>query len=140
MSEPPKTTHAYKPSEFPVFSNPPFVEMKRLYDGIKNYLQNYKSVLGIDDKDEFAFDQNILLEILSRIEKRRVYYHIFHNKMNMGEQKIVSLFCFWVLKLMPFRCKGKPNSLVNSKIALCAFINMLYASAFIKKKDCNNNV
>ncbi len=125
---------SYKPNDFPVFVNPPFLVIKKLFDQLKKYLHNYKNVLGIKENSDFSMDRNTMIEILIRIEKRRVYYHIFHNGMDMGERKIGALFCFWIMKLMPFSCKGKSNDFVNSRIALCAFINMLYASAARRKK------
>jgi hypothetical protein len=36
------------------------------------------------------------------------------------------LMCFWILKLNPFYCINVPNNILNAKIALCLFMNMLH--------------
>jgi hypothetical protein len=70
-------------------------------------------------------------EVIERVEKRRVYFHIFYEGCKMGEMNEVSLICFWILKLMPFYSSKMSNLELNAKIAVHIFTNML---AFVQKR------
>jgi len=139
---PPKK--AYKPEEFPIFafpvnfsdditnSNTPEIWMNKL----KGYLYNVISTLGIKNRNELKFNRSVLYEIYTRIEKRRVYFHIYH-RMEMGEINEGALICFWILKLMPFRHEDITNSLLNTKIAYTVFVNLLKYVASKTKRHVN---
>jgi len=140
--------YANKPEEFPKFSQPDAATMKRLMDKIPQFLQNIAAVLQIKNVNEILVCQETLYEILTRVEKRRVYFHVYHNGLKMGERNEGALICFWILKLMPFKHNTIPNSLLNTKIAFSFFLNMLYyeaANAKVKRKvnvksDLFNNI
>jgi len=128
---------ANTPKDFPKFSQPDAATMKRLMDKIPQFLQNIASVLQIKDANEILVSQEVLYEILTRVEKRRVYFHIYYNGLKMGERNEGALICFWILKLMPFKHDTIPIPLLNTKIAFTFFLNMLYyeaANAKIKRK------
>jgi len=78
----------------------------------------YLKTVGIDQNDVIANTDNIL-EIIERVEKRRVYFKIFH-KIDMSERNEASLYCFWILKLSPFTNLKTPNHRIN--IAFAAFL------------------
>jgi hypothetical protein len=42
-----------------------------------------------------------LIDIIVRVDKRKAYYHCFHN-MDIDECKEVALYAYWILKLRPF--------------------------------------
>jgi hypothetical protein len=67
-----------------------------------------------------------MTEIIERVEKRRIYFHIFHDKCKMGELNEASLICFWMLKLCPFSCSDIDTNELNAKIALCFLTNIVY--------------
>jgi len=126
---------AYKPEDFPLFTTPDPSMAKAWGTKLKDYfLRNIVSALGIQNLSEVKFDRYILYEIFTRIEKRRVYFHIYHN-VDMGEINEGALVCFWILKLMPFRMKGISNSLLNTKIAYIAFVNLLHFIANKTKRQ-----
>ena len=139
---PPK---AYKPEEFPIFAfpdtfsngisnfNTPEIWMNKL----KGYLHNVIGTIGIKNKSELKFNQSVLYEIYTRVEKRRVYFHIYHNGMEMGEINEGALICFWILKLMPFRHEYISNSLLNTKMAYTVFVNLLKYVASKTKRRVN---
>jgi hypothetical protein len=128
---------ASKPEEFPVFTDPDPETMRRLMEKIPLYLKNLVSVLGIRSSAEIIVNQEILYELLTRVEKRRVYFHIYYNKKKMGERNEGALICFWILKLMPFKHATIPNALLNTKIAYTFFINMLFYEAAKTKRKVN---
>ena len=131
---------ASKPEEFPIYSQPDPADMKRLMDKIPQFLKNVAAVLQIKNPNEIIVCQETLYEILTRVEKRRVYFHIYHNGIKMGERNEGALICFWILKLMPFRHDTIPNSTLNIKIAYTFFVNMLYYEAANSKTKRKVNV
>jgi hypothetical protein len=117
---------AYKPGDFPQFTPPDSLMARAWLAKLKDYLlHNIVSALGITSVNEVKVNRNILFEIFTRIEKRRVYFHIYHN-VEMGEINEGALVCFWILKLMPFQMKGISNALLNTKIAYIVFVNLLH--------------
>ena len=88
-------------------------------------LEKQSAFFGIDGRG-LGCSQDVLLEIFDRIEKRRVYFHIFYNGCKMGELNEGSLLCFWVSKLQPFSSPGMDSCKLNAKIALCLFVNTIY--------------
>jgi len=108
---------ASKPEEFPIYSQPDSETMKRLMSKIPQFLQNIAAVLQIKNPNEILVCQETLYEILTRVEKRRVYFHIYYNGKKLGERNEAALICFWILKLMPFKHDTIPNSILNVKIA-----------------------
>ena len=128
---------AYKPDDFPQFTPPDSSMASAWLNKFKDYLlHNIVSALGIQNRKEVMVSRDILYEIFTRIEKRRVYFHIYHNGMEMGEINEGALICFWILKLMPFRMQAIPASLLNTKIAYIVFVNLLhYVANKTNKKE-----
>ena len=128
---------ANKPEEFQIFTPLDSATIEQLMKKIPQYLHNIATVLGIKSPAEIIVNQEILYEILTRVEKRRVYFHIYYDGLEMGELNEGVLICFWILKLMPFKHASIPNALLNTKIAYTFFINMLYYQAAKTKKKVN---
>jgi hypothetical protein len=125
---------ANKPEEFPRFSPLDSATFNKLMGRIPQYLHNICAVLRIDNLNDLLVDQEALYEIITRVEMRRVYFHIYH-PIEMGELNEGALICFWILKLMPFKHETIPTGLLNAKIAYTLFSNMLiYVAAKTKKK------
>jgi hypothetical protein len=66
----------------------------------------------------------VLIDIVERVEKRRVYFRVFHNIV-MSERNEISLYCFWILKLAPFFNPQDPNDYVNVRFASFLFLRMV---------------
>ena len=128
---------AFIPDDFPKFTHPDSETIKHLMEKFPQYLHNISAVLGIKNSREINACQETLYEIMIRVEQRRVYFHVFHNGLKMGEINEGALLCFWILKLTPFRHDNIPNSLLNTKIAITLFINMLYFVAAKTNKKVN---
>jgi len=106
-----------------------------LMSKLQCYVKNITDVLKIGKSADIFCRREVLYEIFNRIEMRRVYFHIFHNGIDMGELNEGCLLCFWILKLMPFEHDKFSNITLNTKIALCLFINMLgYVAAKTNRK------
>ena len=81
------------------------------------------------DKTKIQTNPQALKNIVTRIDQRIVYFHIFHNKMRPNEYKMTALLIYWILKLRPFWIPVKENfSEESSKIAatinerFCAYL------------------
>lgn len=56
--------------------------------------------------------------ILQRVEKRRQYFHYFHDDMEMNEVKQAALVAYWVLKFRPFSYHSDEHSDLVTKSEL----------------------
>jgi len=122
------------PEEFPVFSKLDKRQTTVLRSRFKVYLKDFEANCGISN----IFTSNpAMIEIYERIEKRRIYFHIFYNGCKMGELNEGSLMCFWILKLMPFSHQSIPSNELNAKIALYLLNNMLLYYAKKNKRNVN---
>jgi hypothetical protein len=92
---------------------------------VEGFLGNLSSMLKIET-NRITMSLPVMIEIIERVEKRRIYLHIFHDKCKMGELNEASLICFWMLKLSPFFCPGIEANELNAKIALCFLTNIVY--------------
>jgi len=128
---------AYKPEDFPLFTPPDSATVKAWADKLQRYFHNVVAALGIEKRSDVKANRSALYEIYTRIEKRRVYFHIYHNGMEMGEINEGALLCFWILKLMPYQAKGIQTSLLNTKIAYIAFVNLLHYVASKTNRKVN---
>jgi hypothetical protein len=111
--------------DFPIFSGAGKSTMKTLQDKLDQYLCNIASVLRIKAANEITYHPEVLYAMFDRVEMRRIYFHVFHNGMEMGELNEGCLICFWILKFMPFRHGTFSNVALNVKVAMCLFLNML---------------
>jgi hypothetical protein len=125
---------ANKPEEFPTFSPISADAMAQMLKKIEGYLgRNLSTMLGFDTS-HIEISMDIIYEIIARVEKRRVYFHIFYDGCKMGELNEGALLCFWILKLCPFYCPGIETNILNAKIALCLFTNAIHYCARKQKK------
>jgi len=122
-----------KPEDFPVFTELNIQQIQQGMAKIGNYLKDFGDKYKIDNID---INHKVIATIINRIEKRRVYFHIFHN-IKMGEQNEGSLMCFWIIKLMPFFNKNTPTNELNAKMVLYLFYRMLFYVAKKRGKKVN---
>jgi len=115
-----------KLEHFPIFDPINSATIKEWADKLNKYLHNVVTTLGLEKSIDFKMCRNTLYEIFERIEKRRIYFHIYHGGMKMGEINEGALLVFWILKLMPFRVRTLDNTVVNTRVAYTVFINLLH--------------
>jgi len=125
---------ANKPKDFPIFSPIDKTTIDRMTAKIARLLENLSAVLGIATSDIFT-SEDVLIEIIERVEKRRVYFHIYYDGCKMGELNEGALLCFWIVKLHPFFHPNITSNTLNAKIAICLFINAIYYHSERTKKD-----
>jgi len=124
---------ANTPAEFPVFTKLDERQTALLRSKFKAYLNNFEQNCNITN---IVTSDSVMMEIYERIEKRRIYFHIFYD-CKMGELNEGALMCFWILKLMPFSHQVIPANELNANIALYLLINMLIFHARKTNKKVN---
>ena len=122
------------PNDFPKFTPLDKATFDQMINKIEKYLANLSSFLGIDD-DEITGITDVLIEVIERVEKRRIYFHIFYDGCEMGELNEGALLCFWIVKLHPFCHPSIDSYKLNAKIAICLFINAIYYHSQETKKN-----
>ena len=123
-----------RPDEFPKFTPLEKSTIEQMAVKIIKYLENLSTVLGINTADIIVSD-DVLIQIIERVEKRRVYFHIFHNECKMGELNEGALLCFWIVKLHPFYHPKINSNTLNAKIAVCLFTNAIYYHSEKTKRE-----
>jgi hypothetical protein len=97
---------------------------------INNFLRSRNiSVPVIDDER--------LYELIVRVEQRRVYFHVFHYPMQMGELNEFVLYAFWILKLCPFNLPNVDPGIFNRDLAFAIFTRAIKAEAKARGKLTN---
>jgi len=90
---------------------------------IEKYLQKYAADVGINFIN-ITCRENVLLDIIERVEKRRVYLGIFH-KIKMSEKYEAALYCFWIIKLSPFFDINNRENNINIRFAAYLFLEII---------------
>jgi hypothetical protein len=81
-----------------------------------------------------------LMDIIVRVDKRKAYYHCFHN-MEINECKEAALYAYWIIKLRPFtitdkRYRNKFDAcIINESFAIYLIGLFLECTGRIKKTD-----
>ena len=100
----------------------------------------------VTDIDPARIEINVktLKDILIRLDMRRLYFHIYHKKMDANEYKVnAGLLVFWILKLRPFWMSIQEDdtdelietaTYINERICLHIVLSLLreYNSDFFK--------
>ena len=120
--------------DFPIFSNIDKGTFDQMAAKIVKLLGNLSSVLGIDTT-EITRSEDVLIDIIERVEKRRIYFHVFYNGCKMGELNEGALLCFWIVKLHPFYHPRIDSNVLNAKIAICLFTNAIYYHSEKTKRE-----
>jgi hypothetical protein len=123
------------PEEFPIFTKLDIRQITVLSAHFKLYLKDFSANTGIND---IIIDNSVIIEICERIEKRRIYFHIFYN-CKMGELNEGALMCFWIVKLMPFSHRTISAYELNSKVSQYLFNNVLVYWANKHHKKINTS-
>jgi hypothetical protein len=123
-----------KPYQFPKFEPLDQSTVKIWCARTGSFLRSFEQDTGIND---LVTNMEVLLDIFERIEKRRIYFHIFYDGCTLGELNEAALLCFWIVKLNPFSSRNIVSNLINAKIALHFLIHVLAYHAAKKGKKIN---
>ncbi|MDR0222913.1 MAG: hypothetical protein LBI38_05195 [Oscillospiraceae bacterium] len=116
------------PKDFPVFGELTEDEIKCKVTDFVSILEYFSPEIGVEFKN-IEHNEKILNKIVDMVERRRVYFHIYHEGMEMGELNEACLYCFWLLKLNPFYNKNNLEENVNRVFALALFTRVVNYTA-----------
>jgi len=118
----------------------PLTPRERLdrYCKFEGYARRVADLLRLG-ADGVGCRKDVVFDIIERVEKRRVYFHIFHGIM-MSEQNEVAHYCFWILKLSPLFDKKNPNRHINARLAVFLFLRMLKQVGRVRKHPVSFDV
>lgn len=101
----------------------PAERYERFYE-ITGRLREYADKAGTFNYADLLCREKVLFDIIERVEKRRVYFRVFHG-ITISEQNETSLYCFWIAKLAPFVDRKNPDHPVNALFASFLFLRMI---------------
>jgi len=126
-------------NKFPYYKE---LDDKQFYAIYKDFVENVKKTLGllkINKKDVHVVSpvyRNAPVKVLiGRVEKRKIYFHVFH-RLRMDELNEASFYCFWILKLQPFRHRNENYD--NNKLNVVIAVYFLLQTAFKHVKSHQN--
>jgi len=123
-----------EPEDFPIFGEWSFDTYYPRRDDFLRLFKDISEELGVD-WDSVEVNENSVFDIIDMVQKRRVYFHVYHNGMEMGELNEACLICFWVLKLSPFCCTTDYDYNLNLLYALGLFTRAVNYEAKRKKEE-----
>jgi len=135
------------PSDFPPFGELGESTYAEKEGELLGLLQRCCTVVGLNFGN-VRWSKTRLREIINMVERRRVYFHVFHRgegngPMEMGELNEACLQCFWILKLYPFFDVEDPDVNVNLVFALKLFIDTVWYAAYKRvpsqKANCHSD-
>ncbi len=94
---------------------------------LEKLLRDFCEGSGLYPYESVRTNMNALKDIIVRVHKRKHYFKVFHNEMNISEYKETALYCYWVLKLRPFWIDPayKSSERINEKFALHLYVSLL---------------
>jgi hypothetical protein len=84
-------------------------------------------------------DPERFLFVIDMVEKRKIYFHIFHSDIEspMGELNELCLYVYWILKFRPFYYTIDPGNDISFNLSLMLFTQGLF---YIIKKQKKKGV
>ncbi len=128
--------------EYKVYEDLSLEDFNKEYDYIVKCWYNFISVNSpeLQEGKDFYIHKRNLFEVIRRLDKRRVYYKVFHNLININEFKYVALQCYWINTLKPFMVVNEKSSIYNapnelfSVYLIISMIRGVYNKVFPEKE------
>lgn len=100
-------------------------EFESLMDEWKAFLKmNASSLLA---NGRYVIHRRNIYETIRRVDKRKVYYKVFHKLNKINEMKQTALRCYWIVTLKPFFVTDETSSIYNSPNELFALYLIIVA-------------
>jgi len=113
-----------EPRDYPCFGKIPREKIKARAKTLAEWIWSNDSATP----EWLSVSNSCIMDIIDLVERRRVYFHVFH-KVDMSEWNEIALYCFWIVKLQPFFAIPLPNAKelqaneINARIAARIFMN-----------------
>ena len=111
-------------NDFPIFGVMDESIYAALEDQLLDELKRCSPGIGVK-WGNVRYSKQRLRCVIDMAERRRIYFHVFHGGMSMGELNEVCLLSFWILKLYPFFDIEAPDININLLFALRLFTNTI---------------
>lgn len=103
------------------------------YLQLEKHLVAFCAKININAAD-IVCRRDVFFDIIERVAMRRVYFHIFHNKI-MSERNAMSHICFWILKLTPIFNAKNQSQPISALFSVYLLMNMLKRVSAGKNKQ-----
>ena len=126
-----KTVHKYQQPDWEIL----YEEVAKLLDSFEAYISVHEDI----QMSDIDVNEPILGEILTRVDKRKDYFVIFHDETDMNEIKEAALLAYWILKFKPFSIKESRSELhVTYELINEAFaVFILYSAIKEESRRCS---
>jgi hypothetical protein len=91
---------------------------------LQKILALYNEWIAITNYVEIKWRKEVLLDIIDRVDKRKVYFWNFHGVV-LSEKNEMALYCFWIIKLAPFFDELSPGEYASVKFAVFLFLKII---------------
>ena len=125
-------------NDFPIFGVMDESAYAALENQLLDELKRCSPTIGVEWSN-VRYSEHRLRHVIDMVERRRIYFHIFHGGMSMGELNEGCLLSFWILKLYPFFDTETPDVNVNRLFALRLFTNTILYIAEQRGQGTNIN-
>jgi len=133
---------SHDPNDFPLFCDLDESTYAEKESELLDLLQRCCTIVGLNYSN-VKWSKIRLRQIINMVERRRVYFHVFHQGMEMGELNEACLQCFWILKLYPFFDVEDSDNNMNLVFALKLFIDTIWYVAYKRvpsqKANCHSD-
>lgn len=102
---------------------PPNVRFDQLRK-LDAFIRDYSKEVNIPYA-EILIRREVLLDIVDRVYKRKVYSYVFHRGLPVPEWDEAALYCFWILKLSPLWYVNDKNHRINVSFATYMFLRLI---------------
>lgn len=122
----------------------PYGNIEKILQVFNKRFNDFLVLKGYPSETERYVSFYTLIDIIIRVDKRKAYYHCFHN-MEINECKEAALYAYWIIKLRPFSITDKKyrnNSdacIINEAFAIHLIGLVLERTGRIKKSKNMKN-
>jgi len=112
----------------------PNIDMFNLLRVLEEQFTAFLTFAGYPSNIKYFVSKSDLIDMIIRVDKREVYFHYFHNKMEINERKKAALYAYWILKFKPFRIiedryeDVERENTVNEAFAIYMICSVLFFS------------
>jgi galactitol-specific phosphotransferase system IIB component len=126
------------PAAFPIFRPLTIIDkLNQKISEVVTVIYNAAQIINVKWSD-IIISKSLLAKTVERVEKRKVYLHVFHNGLQIGELNETVLLGFWMVRLCPFYIKTGGN--VNVRFAAYLICSAIQYVARQSGRNANINV
>ena len=122
----------------------PYEDIEKILQLFQRRFDEFLLLKGFPPETEKYVSFYSLIDIIIRVDKRKAYYHCFHD-MRINECKEAALYAYWIIKLRPFSITDKnyrnkfDACIINESFAIYLIGLILESTGRIKKTENMKN-